>query len=219
MSKQIVPVQVSSWLGLPSQKKEQTKARQDHGSVEHLTRVLDRTREKRDALASEREAIASNLTTLDSQISELEARLSEQQDRRERERVRHEIEGIKKRLEDTATAFASAIAGLCDATETAAAVVPEARDIYSFLSVVAPETQTAIDLVLRELQRRAEAVRVGQAKPRLPQPAKGPAEPPKNNDRLVLLRPARCADRQEGDRCEQEDHETGGEDIGTMRSA
>src|SRR5215211_8511482 len=86
MSKQIVPVQVSSWLGLPSKKREQAKVREQNGSVENLTRVLHRAREKRDALASEREAVASNLTTIDAQISELEARLSEEQDRRERER-------------------------------------------------------------------------------------------------------------------------------------
>jgi predicted nucleic acid-binding Zn-ribbon protein len=192
MSKQIVPVQVSSWLGLPSQKTEQRNVRKND-DLERLSHVLDRAREKRDALASERDALASNLTALNAQISELEARLSEEQDRRERERVGREIEGIKERLQDSATAFASATAGLCDATETAAAVVPGARDLNSFLRAVAPEADTAIDLLLRELHRRGEAVRAGQATLQLPQPVNRPPDPPKNND--LLLRLARRAER------------------------
>jgi hypothetical protein len=214
VSKQIVVREVSSWLGVPSQKAAQNKAGQESESVEHLVRILNRTREKRDAIASERESIASNLTALDSQIAELEARLSEQQDRLERERICREIQGIKKRLEDTATAFASATAGLSEATETAAGVVPEARDLYSFLRVVGPETQTAIDLLLRELQRRRETVRVSHAERNPAQPAKGPPNPTQNHDRLVLLWPARRADRLVDDRSE-----SGGGDIAPMRSA
>ena len=44
----------------------------------------------------------------------------------------------------------------------AAAVVPEARELNSFLLSVATEVDTAIDPLLRELDRRADAVRVGQ---------------------------------------------------------
>src|SRR4051794_37821601 len=162
MSKQIAPVQVSSWLGLSSQKRKQAKVREQNDSVEHLTHVLHRAREKRDALASERDAAASNLTTINAHISELEARLSEEQDRCERERVGQEIDDIKKNLENTGTAFASVISGLCDATDTAAAVVPGARDLHSFLRAVAAEADTAVDLLVRELHRLGEAVRANQ---------------------------------------------------------
>ncbi len=158
--------------------------------VEDLSRDLDRARDKRDALASERDALASDVTTLTAQIAELEARLSEEKDRRDRARVGGEIEGIKKRLEDTATAFAPVIAGLCDATETASAVVPEARELNSFLKEAATEVDTAVDLVLHELHRRAEAVRAGDAAPHLVQLVKGAFERPKRND-LPLFLPAR----------------------------
>ncbi|MGC1883715.1 MAG: hypothetical protein WA703_21290, partial [Pseudolabrys sp.] len=59
--------------------------------------------------------------------------------------------------------------GLCDATETAAAVVPEARELNSFLLSVATEVDIVIDSLLRELQRQTEAVRAGHAALGLPQ--------------------------------------------------
>ena len=155
--------------------------------MDNLSRDLDRARDKRNALEFKRDALASDVTTLTAQIAELEARLSEEKDRRERERIGGEIEGIKKRLKDTATAFAPIIAELCDATEAAAAVVPEARELNSFLLSVATEVDMVIDALLRELQRQAEAVRPGHAALDLPQSLNAAPEPPKNNDRLLRL--------------------------------
>jgi hypothetical protein len=68
-------------------------------------------------------------------------------------------------------------------------------------------------LLLRELQRRTETVRVSHAKRNLAQPAKGPHNPTQNHDRLVLLWPARRADRQVDNRSE-----SGGDDTGPMPS-
>ena len=128
--------------------------------MDNLSRDLDRARDKRNALAFKRDALASDVTTLSAHIAELEARLSEEKDRRERERIGGEIEGIEKRLKDTATAFAPVIAGLCDATEAAAAAVaPEARELNSFLLSVATEVDIVIDYLLRELQRQDRGVR------------------------------------------------------------
>jgi len=155
--------------------------------MDNLGRHLDRARDKRNALESKRDALASDVTTLNAQIAELEARLSEEKDRRERERVGGEIERIKKRLKDAATAFAPSIAGLCDATEAAGAVVPEARELNSFLLSVATEVDIVIDSLLRELQRQTEAVCAGHAALGTPQLLNTAPEPPKNNDRLLLL--------------------------------
>ena len=110
--------------------------------MDNLSRDLDRARDKRNALAFKRDALASDVTTLSAQVAELEARLSEEKDRRECERVVGEIEGMKKQLKDTATAFAPVIAGLCDATQTVAAIVPEARELNSFLLSVGTEVDT-----------------------------------------------------------------------------
>src|SRR5712692_5945058 len=148
--------------------------------VDNLSRNLDRTRGKRDALASD-------VTTLTGQIAEIEARLSEEKNRRERDRVLGDIEAIKKRIKQTASAVAPVIGELCEATEMAAAVVPEARELNSFLLSVATEVDTVIDPLLRELDRRADAVRVGHAALDLPCLAnEAPTELPKdNNDRLL----------------------------------
>jgi len=154
--------------------------------IDNLGRDLDRARDRRNALASKRDAFASDVTTLDAQIAELEARLSEEKDRRERERVEGEIEGIKKRVKDAATAFAPGIAGLCNATEAAGAVVPEARELNSFLLSVAAEVDIVIDSLLRELQRQTEALGAGHAGLGLLQSVIEVPEPPKN-DRLLLL--------------------------------
>src|SRR5262249_25384607 len=125
-------------------------------STGNLSRDLDRARDKRDALAFKRDAIASDVTTLTTQIAELEPRIAEEKHRRERERVVGKIEGIRKGLEDTATAFALAIVKLNDATVAAAELVPEARELNSFLLSVATEVDIVIVSLLRELQRQTE---------------------------------------------------------------
>jgi hypothetical protein len=143
--------------------------------VANLSRNLDCARRKRDALATD-------VTTLTAQIAEIEARLSEEKSRRERDRVLDEIEEIKKRIKQAAGAFTPVIGELCEATEMAAAVVPEARELSSFLISVATEVDTAIDSLLRELDRRADAARAACLA------SEGPTELPKdNNDRLLRL--------------------------------
>jgi chromosome segregation ATPase len=148
--------------------------------VDNLSRDLDRARGRRDALASE-------VTTLTAQIAEIEARLSEEKTRRERDRVLGEIEALKKRVKQAGSAFAPVIGELCEATEMAAAVVPEARELNSFLLSVATEVDSVIDPLLRELDQRADAVRGGHAALDLPCSLNGaPTELPKdNNDRLL----------------------------------
>ena len=150
--------------------------------VDNLSRDLDRARGKRDALASD-------VTTLTAQIAEIEARLSEEKKRRERNHVLGEIEAIKKRIIQAAGAFAPVVGELCEATERAAAVVPEARELNNFLSSVATEVETVVDPLLRELDRRADAVRVGHAALDLPCLAnEAPTELPKDHhDRLLRL--------------------------------
>ncbi len=147
--------------------------------VDKLGRDLDRARGKRDALATD-------VTALTAQIAEIEARLSEETTRRERDRVLGEIEAIKKRINETASAFAPAIRGLCEATEMAAAVAPEARELNGFLLSFAAEIDAVIDPLLRELDRRADAVRDEPTARELPCLAEAPLELPRdNNDRLL----------------------------------
>jgi len=150
--------------------------------VDNLSRHLDRARGKRDALASD-------VTTLTAQIAEIEARLSEEKKRRERNDVLGEIEAIKKRIMQAAGAFAPVVGELCEATERAAAVVPEARELNNFLSSVATEVETVVDPLLRELDRRADAVRVGhEALDLLCFTNEAPTELPKDHhDRLLGL--------------------------------
>jgi hypothetical protein len=148
--------------------------------VENLSCNLDRARGKRDALASD-------VTTLTAQIAEIEARLSDEKNRRECDRVLSDIGVIKKRIKQTASAVAPVFGELCEATEMAAAVVPEARGLSSFLLSLATEVDTLIDPLLRELDRRADAVRVGHAALDLPCLAnEAPTELQKDdNDRLL----------------------------------
>jgi hypothetical protein len=147
--------------------------------VGNLRRDLDRARGRRDALASE-------VTTLTAQIAEIEARLSEEKARRERDHVLGEIEAIKQRLKQATSAFAPVIGELCEATERAVAVVPEAREFNSFLLSVATEVDSVVDSLLREMDQRADAVRVGHAALDLPCLANGvPVEPPDNSDWLL----------------------------------
>ncbi|MGB8393159.1 MAG: hypothetical protein WCE27_05935 [Pseudolabrys sp.] len=145
--------------------------------MDNLSRDLDRARGKRN------DALASDVTTLSAHIAELEARLSEEKDRRERERIGGEIEGIKKRLKDTATAFAPVIAGLCDATEAAAAVAPEARELNSFLLSVATE----VDIVIETARAAATDRGAGNTVLDLPESVIEAPELPKKNDRLLLF--------------------------------
>ena len=65
--------------------------------------------------------------------------------------------------------------------------MPEARELNSFLLSVAAEVDSVVDPLLRELDQRADAVRVGQAAPDLPCSANGaPIEPPRNNRDWLL---------------------------------
>ena len=140
--------------------------------VADLSRNLDRARGKRDALATD-------VTTLTAQIAKIEVRLSEEKNRQERDRVLGEIEEIKKRIKQAAGAFTPVIRELCVATEIAAAVVPEARELNSFLLSVATEVASIVDPLLQEMDQRADAVRVGH----LPCSANGaPIDP---SDRLL----------------------------------
>jgi outer membrane murein-binding lipoprotein Lpp len=150
--------------------------------VDALSRDLGRARGKRDALASD-------VTTLTAQIAEIEARLSEEKERRERNQVLGEIEALRKRIAQTSKAFTPVISELCEVTGMAAVVVPEARELNNFLSSVATEVEAVIDPLLRELERRADAVRVGHAALDLPRLAnEAPTELPRdNNDRLLGL--------------------------------
>lgn len=158
--------------------------------VDNLSRDLDRARGRRDALASE-------ATTLVAQIAEIEARLSEEKKRRERERVLVEIEAIKARIKQAAGAFAPVVDGLSKAIESAAAVVPEARELNSFLVSVATEIDSVLDPLLRELDQRADALRAGHVALELPSSADEPAiELPKDSNERLLRFPAwLCRDK------------------------
>jgi hypothetical protein len=148
--------------------------------VDSLNRDLVRARNKRDALAS-------GVATLTAEIAQLETRLSAEKERRDRERAAGEIEGIKKRVSDGHLAFAPAIASIRDATEVAAAIVPEAREFNDLLEVIATEVTNAIDGLLGDLDRRIEAVRSGDVAPELSGSLKGSRESPQNGDRSHRL--------------------------------
>jgi len=100
---------------------------------------------------------------------ELEVHLAAENDRLERARAASKIEGIKKEVRDRYLAFADDIAGIRDATEAAAAIVPEAHEVNESLGVIATEVAKAIDGLSVELDRRIEAARAGKAAPELPQ--------------------------------------------------
>ncbi|MET4323662.1 hypothetical protein ABIC02_007452 [Bradyrhizobium sp. RT5a] len=152
--------------------------------VDNLSRDLDRARGRRDALASE-------ATTLTAQIAEIEARLSEEKTRRERDRVLGEIEAIKSRIRQAAGAFAPVVDGLSKAIESAAAVVPEARELNSFLVSVATEIDSVLDPLLRELDQRADAMRVGHVALDLPSSSnEAPIVLPKDGNERLLRFPA-----------------------------
>jgi hypothetical protein len=96
----------------------------------------------------------------------LEASLLTEIDRRER--AVSKIERIKKEVRGRYLAFASDIAGIRNATEVAAAIVPKARELDELLLATATEVGNAIDDLLSDLDRRMEALRVDQAVPELP---------------------------------------------------
>src|SRR6516225_8649832 len=123
--------------------------------VEILSRDLARARNKRDALASK-------VITLTAEIAVLEASLLTENDRRQRERAASEIERIKKQLNDRYLAFVPTIAGIRGATELAAAIVPKARELDELLLTIATEVGNAIGGLLGDLDRRMEALRLGQ---------------------------------------------------------
>ena len=130
--------------------------------VDSLSRDLAHARNKRDTFAA-------RVTTLTAQIAELEARLSAENERLERERAALEIVAIKKRVEDCSLEFAPVIARFRDATEAAATIVPEARELNESLDMIATKVVNAIDDLLVELDRRIEAARAGKAGPELQQ--------------------------------------------------
>ena len=143
--------------------------------VEILSRDLARARNKRDAFASD-------IITRTAEIAVLEASLLTENDRRERERAASEIERTKKQVNDQYLAFVPTIAGIRGATEMAAAIIPEARELDELLLATANEVGNAIADLLSDLDRRIEALRVGQAAPELPQSFKESEARRKAND-------------------------------------
>jgi chromosome segregation ATPase len=132
--------------------------------VDSLNRDLARARNKRDTLAS-------SVTRLSAQIADLEVRLSAER-----------IVEIKNRVRDRYSSFAPAIAGVRDATEAAAAHVPEVHEFNETLDVIARDVALAIDRLLGDLDLRIEAVRAGKAAPQLPQTLTRSLEPPQKSD-------------------------------------
>lgn len=149
--------------------------------VDNLSHDLDRTRARRDALASD-------VTMLSAEIAQLEARLSEEKDRRERERVAAEIEQIADELGDAVTTFAPAVARLCDAVAAAEAVVPNAGDLSGFLSAFAGKIGSEIDPLMSELLRRAKMAYSGEKAVQLPPPSAAPPAP-SFSDRMPVVIP------------------------------
>jgi hypothetical protein len=147
--------------------------------VESLSRDLVRTRNKRDALATE-------VTTLTAEVAVLETRLSEENDRRERERAASEIGRIKERVNAQHLAFAPVVAGIRDATEMAAAIVPEARELGELLQVIATEVANAVDGLLGDLDGRIAVVCAGHAAPELPASLSNSPATPQDNRVLRL---------------------------------
>jgi hypothetical protein len=97
---------------------------------------------------------------------------------------------MKKRIKQASSAFAPVIGKLCEAIEMAAAIVPEARELNSFLLSVATEVDSLVDPLLRGLDQRADAVRIGHAAQDFTCSGNGtPIEPRRHNsDRLLCFR-------------------------------
>ena len=134
--------------------------------VDSLSRDLARARDRRDTLTSD-------VAMPTSQIADLEARLSAENERRERERAASEIEGITKRVRDHYLALRPLVTGICNATEVAAAIVPEVCEFNDSLRMIAAEVTKTIDGLLGDLDRRIEALRPVQAAPELSQSLNG----------------------------------------------
>jgi hypothetical protein len=143
--------------------------------ADDLSRALSRARNKRNALASD-------IITLTAEIAVLEASLLTEKDRRERERAASEIERIKKQVNDQYLAFVPSIAGIRGATEMAAAIVPKARELDELLLATANEVGNAIGDLLSDLDRRIEALRMGQVASEPPQSFKESEVRRKAND-------------------------------------
>ncbi len=148
--------------------------------IDSLSRDLARARNKRDALASD-------VPTLTAKIAELESRLSAERDRREREHAVSEMERIKKRVSDQYLAFAPVISGIREATEMAAAIVPEGHAFNDLLPVIATELASSIDCLLGDLDRRIGLLRASPAAPELPQSLNGSPQLSQNSDRVLRL--------------------------------
>ena len=148
--------------------------------LDSLNRDLARSRDKRDARAAE-------VTTLTAEIAVLEAHISAENDRRERERAAAEIDTIKQRVKVQYLAFMPVVAGLRDATQTAAAIIADARELDELLLVVASEVGNALDGVLADLDGRIEALQAGQAAPELSPSANQSCELPQDNERVLRL--------------------------------
>ena len=84
-------------------------------------------------------------------------------------------------------ALAPVIAGIRDATEMAAAIVPEAHEFNDSLTMIAAEVTKAIDGLLGDLDLRIEALRLVQAAPELPQSLIGSPEVLQNSDDVPCL--------------------------------
>jgi hypothetical protein len=143
--------------------------------VEILSRDLARARNKRDALASK-------IITLTAEIAVFEASLLTENDRRERERAAGEIERIKKQINDQYLAFVRTIVRIRGATEMATAIVPKARELDASLLAIGTEVGNAIGGLLCALERRTEALRVGQVAPERSQSFKESEARRKAND-------------------------------------
>ena len=148
--------------------------------VEVLGRDIARARKKRDAFAS-------NITALTAEIVDLEVQLSAENHRRERERAASEIDGIKNQLRARHLAFAPAIAQICDATQLATAIVPEAREFTDLLEVIATEVANATKGLLEDLDRRMHALRAGLIAPEPAQSINESRELQQDNDRALHL--------------------------------
>lgn len=74
-----------------------------------------------------------------------------------------------------------------DATEMAAAIVPEGHAFNDLLPVIASEVASAIDGLLGDLDRRIDALRAGQAAPELAQVPDRSPELQQNSDGVVRL--------------------------------
>jgi len=148
--------------------------------IDSLNRDLDRTRDRRDALASE-------VTTLTAEIAVLEARISAENDRRERERAANEIDVVKKSVEAQYLSLVPVITAMRDATQAAAAIVPDARDLDDILTVISTEVGNAIDRLLGDLDGRIGVLRAGHAALEPLAPHNDSSASPQNNDRVLQL--------------------------------